>query len=403
MTRSDHDPVKDFFEGERSQIVSQPGDDLHWQGILRRSRTQRRSRFLGYAAGLTAASLVLGSVSYGAFVNGAFDGASNVSAILPGATNSDTRAMGGPGPSATGDPTPGTATSQAPRLSPLDALLPQLSTAEERTIWEAQRKIVRGCMLARGINFTYPSWEVAQAREADATRQLAAAATARAAFANPAWASVNGYGLDSRTFITSQKVPQTDGGGSVDAKTDAALNGSGPGTTITLTSGMADDGSGSGALTPAGGQLTFSETGCRAEALRGLYGDLKQYQTLAYITTVVSNLRYQVTSAPAVSASLRAWQGCMVSRGLTSFQRQPDAFGAVYDAYSKRLPNARKLELSIAPADAMCTVSSGYGAAVSASEDKVAGDARRAMSAKITPLLEMQRNAVAAATAVLRP
>jgi hypothetical protein len=37
-----------------------------------------------------------------------------------------------------------------------------------------------------------------------------------------------------------------------------------------------------------------------------------------------------------------------------------------------------------------------------ASEDKVAGDARRAMSARITPLLEMQRKAVAAATTVLR-
>jgi hypothetical protein len=91
----------------------------------------------------------------------------------------------------------------------------------------------------------------------------------------------------------------------------------------------------------------------------------------------------------------------MVSRGFASFQRQPDAFGTVYDAYSKRLPNARKLELAIAPADAACTVSSGYGAAFMASEDKVAGDARRAMGARITTLLEMRRKAVAAATTVL--
>jgi hypothetical protein len=36
-----------------------------------------------------------------------------------------------------------------------------------------------------------------------------------------------------------------------------------------------------------------------------------------------------------------------------------------------------------------------------ASEVKVAGDARKAMSSAITPLLEMQRKAVAAATTVL--
>jgi hypothetical protein len=400
MSYSDHDPVKDFFDAERRQIVSQPGDDLHWQSILRRSRAQRRSRFLGYAAGLTAASLVLGSVSYGAFLHGAFDGGANVSAILPGATNSGTSAMGTPRPSATSDPAPGTATSPPQGLSPIDALLPQLSKAEERTIWEAQRKLIRGCMLAKGINFTYPAWEVGQA--GDATRQLAAAATAKAAFANPAWARANGYGLEAKAFITSQKVPQTGGGGSVDARTDAALNGSDLGATITLASGMADDGSRGGAATPAGGQLTYPETGCQAEAIRGLYGDLRQYYTLGYITTVVSNLRVAVTSAPAVSASLLTWRGCMASRGWASFQRQPDAFGKVYAAYSSRQPDARKLELSIAPADAACTLSSGYGVAFRASEDKVAGDARRAMSARITPLLEMQRKAVAAATTVLR-
>jgi hypothetical protein len=91
----------------------------------------------------------------------------------------------------------------------------------------------------------------------------------------------------------------------------------------------------------------------------------------------------------------------MVSRGWASFKRQPDAFGKVYAAYSYHQPNARKLELSMAPADAACTVSSGYGVAFMASEDKVAGDARKAMSAAITPLLEMQRKAVAAATTVL--
>jgi hypothetical protein len=385
MRGSDHDPVKDFFDAERRQIVSQPGDDLHWQSIVRRSRTQRRSRFLGYAAGLTAASLVLGSVSYGAYLNGAFDGGGKGNAIVPAAANGAS-ALPTPRPGASARQTPGTATSQPQGLSPIDALLPQLSKPEERTIWEAQRKLIRGCMLAQGINFTYPAWEVGQAGEADMTRQLAATTTARAAFANPAWAGANGYGLDANAFITSQKVPQTGGGGRVDPKTDAALFGNGALENVVL---------------PNGDQLGYPSAGCHAEALRRIYGDLKQFYTLGDISTVVSNLRTKVAAAPAVSASLLKWRGCMSSHGWTSFRRQPDAFTKVYGAYVSRQPNARKLELTIAPVDAGCTVSSGYGAAVRASEQKVADNARQTMSGKITPLLEMQRRALATATTIL--
>jgi hypothetical protein len=385
MRGSDHDPVKDFFDAERRQIVSQPGDDLHWQSIIRRSRAQRRSRLLGYAAGMTAAGLVLGSVSYGAFLHGAFDGGHSGSAIVP-AENGSASARPAPRLNATREPAPGTATSPPQGLSPIDALLPQLSKPEERTIWEAQRKLIRGCMLAQGINFTYPAWEVGQAGEADMTRQLAAAATARAAFANPAWAGANGYGLDVKAFITSQKVPQTGGGGSLDAKTNAALFGNGALETVVL---------------PNGDQLGYASTGCHAEAMRRIYGSLKQFYTLGDISTVVSNLRVKVAAAPAVSASLIKWRGCMSSHGWTSFRRQPDAFNKVYGAYVTRQPNARKLELAIAPVDAGCTVSSGYGAAFRASEEKVAGSARQTMNGKITPLLEMQRRALATATTIL--
>jgi hypothetical protein len=386
MSCSDHDPVRKLFDDERRQIVPQHSDDVHWQSIIRRSRAQRRSRFLGYAAGMTAAGLVLGSVSYGAFLHGAFDGGPNGSGIAPAAANSNAKASPTPRLNANREPAPGTATSPPQGLSPIDALLPQLSKPEERTIWEAQRKLIRGCMLAQGINFTYPAWEVGQAGEADMTRQLAAAATARAAFANPGWAGANGYGLDAKAFITSQKVPQTGGGGSVDAKTNAALFGNGALETMVL---------------PNGDQLGYASTGCHAEATRRIYGNLKQFYTLGDISTVVSNLRVKVAAAPAVSASLIKWRGCMSSHGWTSFRRQPDAFNKVYGAYVTRQPNARKLELAIAPVDAGCTVSSGYGAAFRASEEKVAGSARQTMDGKITPLLEMQRRALATATTIL--
>ena len=72
MSNVDHDPVEDFFEGERNQIVSQHGNDVHWQGIVRRARADRRSRFFGYVAGVAAAGLVIGGVTYGAVLhNGA--------------------------------------------------------------------------------------------------------------------------------------------------------------------------------------------------------------------------------------------------------------------------------------------------------------------------------------------
>ena len=69
MSNFDHDPVEDFFEGERNQIVSQHGNDLHWQGIVRRARADRRSRFFGYVAGVAAAGLVIGGITYGAVLH----------------------------------------------------------------------------------------------------------------------------------------------------------------------------------------------------------------------------------------------------------------------------------------------------------------------------------------------
>ena len=66
MSNDDPDPVEDFFGRERDQIISHQGNDLHWHGIVRQTRARRRSRYFGYAAGLAAAGLVIGGVTYGA-------------------------------------------------------------------------------------------------------------------------------------------------------------------------------------------------------------------------------------------------------------------------------------------------------------------------------------------------
>jgi hypothetical protein len=396
MSCSDRDPVKDFFDGERRQIISQPGDDLHWQSILRRSRAQRRSRFLGYAAGMTAASLVLGSVSYGAFLHGAFNGGHNSSTIVTAAANGSANPRPTPRPGATREPAPGTATPPPQELSPIDALTPELSKPDARTIWEAQRKLIRGCMLAKGINFTYPTWEVQQTKVADTTGEVltTALSSAKKAFGDPTWARVHGYGFDAKAFTgaqnapATQEVPQPGGGGVLDAKTMAALYGSGPGETLVLTKGA--------------GQVTYSTTGCQAEATRRLYGDVKQFYLLRDTRVQVSALNSQVASAPAVSASLVKWRTCMSSRGFASLRGQSDAFGKVYTAYLSRQSNARELEFSIAPADAACTASSGYGEAFTATEEKLAGGARQTMGGVIGSFVEIQRKAVAEATSILR-
>jgi hypothetical protein len=346
---------------KREQIVPQPGDDLHWQGIVRRARARRRFRFLGYTAGLTAADLVVGSVAYGGFLH-------NVAVLVPAASGGSKSAPPTPRPG-TGEPDPAltaTATAEGP-ASAIDALLPELTMSEQRTLWEAPRRLIRECMLVQGISF----YGEVSIREPDR-------------------AKAHGYGFNAKAFSAAQKVPQRLGGGPrLDAKTAAALDGQGPGATIDLPDGM--------------GRLGYSTNGCQADATRRVYGDLKQFYALGPTTTAVYNLKEQVASAPAVSASLQKWRVCMSSQGWVSFKTQPDAFSKVYNAYFSRRPDARELEFSIAPADAECALSSGYGAAVMAAEEKVAGSISLTMARRITAFLEMQDRALTAATTVLKP
>jgi hypothetical protein len=105
MSDFDHDPVKDLFDNERENIVPQHGNDLHWQSIVRQARVRRRSRFLGYGVGLTAAALVIGGVAYGAFLH-------NDTALVPAATKSTEHGRATetpPSKTATSAPTPATA------------------------------------------------------------------------------------------------------------------------------------------------------------------------------------------------------------------------------------------------------------------------------------------------------
>jgi len=99
MSNIDRDPVEEFFERERNQIVSQHGNDVHWRGIVRRARADRRSRFFGYVAGVAAAGLVIGGITYGAVLH-------NGTVPLTAATNGGGAAIQAPRPVATADQKP---------------------------------------------------------------------------------------------------------------------------------------------------------------------------------------------------------------------------------------------------------------------------------------------------------
>ena len=86
MSNFDHDPVEDFFDRERNQIVSQHGNDVHWQGIVRQASAHRRSKVIGSVAGLAAAGLVIGGVTYGAVLH---NGTEPVTAATQDATTVD--------------------------------------------------------------------------------------------------------------------------------------------------------------------------------------------------------------------------------------------------------------------------------------------------------------------------
>jgi hypothetical protein len=298
-----------------------------------------------------------------------------------------TSSAGSPAGSPAVPSSPGT----AKKVSPIQTLVPRLSDSDERTLWEGQRKIIRSCMMTRGIDFTFPSWEASKGKQVQEERLSAAVSDKAAAFANPRWAKVHGYGFNAQAlqvYRGQHLGPET--GETLEPETNAALYGpkDGPSETINLGNGK--------------GKLGFGTTGCFADAQRRLYGDLRRFEELNFTTSnLAADLHAQVVADPAVSEALTKWRSCMSSHGWAAFQQQEDAYARVFEAYYSGADDARRLEFSIAPADAQCTVSSGYGTAVPSAEATVAARARQSLNATILAFLEIRRHALAVATTVL--
>lgn len=57
------EPVARFFADERSTVREQPGDEVHWQSLVRESRTSHR-RWPAFVAGAAAAAVVIAAVGF---------------------------------------------------------------------------------------------------------------------------------------------------------------------------------------------------------------------------------------------------------------------------------------------------------------------------------------------------
>jgi hypothetical protein len=282
------------------------------------------------------------------------------------------------------------ASGRAPQgdVSPIDTLVPVLSQSDERTLWEAQRRLIRVCMSQRGLDFTFPSWEEQQAASG---LQDQAVSTPRRAFADPAWAERHGYGFDPKAVEAIRgKHLGPESGKALDTETEEALYGAPGAATETIDLG------------PQQGKLSFGRDGCYAQTQQELFGDIRQWYTVRQVATNLSGqLHREAQADPAVAHSLQGWRDCMGSRGWNSFQQQGDAFARVAREYESKPDSARKVELDIATADAECTVSSGYAKALEQSEKEVAEAAKGEVNATILSYLRMRSQAIGRANSIL--
>jgi hypothetical protein len=211
---------------------------------------------------------------------------------------------------------------------------------EGRTLFAARERLVRRCMIARGLS--YPS-----AAPAPPTIPIADAPP-----------SADGYGLSAQFAQAPSRRAAPSG-----AAYRRALLGS-PRQTGTL-------------HLPDGLVVRYRASGCYADAMATLYGSVRRYQLLVAQRNDVRNAAAEVlTSDPELARALAGWTRCMAVRGFR--YPSPDAAREnLYDAYLKGSDRARvrHRELATSAADRDC----GQRTALYRTLARVQHDALRAM------------------------
>jgi hypothetical protein len=210
------------------------------------------------------------------------------------------------------------------------------SAADLDVLHEAQQLLVRDCMAGQGFRY----WPTARLPHA-ALRYFPYVVD------DLAWAKGHGYGRDIKAALDRQdKVdPNTLYYGHLPADRKmaaaAALNGSSL--------------SGLSVISPLGGEMSHSSSGCETKSWQQLYGNAGDWFQSSTVVLDLDTVRIsQVHSSAAFQAAVRPWSECMRRAGYVA--ADPDALESARAADNGLAAAAR--DVKAATAEASCALSS---------------------------------------------
>ncbi|GLW50614.1 hypothetical protein Stsp02_62750 [Streptomyces sp. NBRC 14336] len=226
------------------------------------------------------------------------------------------------------------------------SLRTELTDAERVLLGEAEERLIAACMREAGFQYRL-----------DPAAPRAKVPERRFGLDDVDWARKHGYGLADAAGSGDRGGKSAAPRSSQDrylatltpsrlAAYERALNGTKPDAIVVPA--------------PGRGEIFTAADGCRADARRALYGDLRKW-TEAKATVV--NLAYvtydDVVAEPRYTEALADWRACMRKRGL-DYPDTSRAVGAVAKENNSRTPEqAREREVEVAVADAECNRSAG--------------------------------------------
>jgi hypothetical protein len=180
------------------------------------------------------------------------------------------------------------------------------------------------------------------------------------AYGSLAQRRMHGYGLYSAGLRASrmrQKGETSRGSDAAAARNDAYV--ASLSATAQASYGTTEFGPASDVLTvalPGGAQAQVRAGGCRAAAVRRIYGSVVSYiQAVEGAPLLTDQLIAKVEADPAFAAAVHAWSRCMAARGLR-YQSPNAAYNSLSDEYGAHGPSAglRHREIAVAVADFRC-------------------------------------------------
>jgi hypothetical protein len=224
----------------------------------------------------------------------------------------------------------------------------------ESTLANSVQTLIQRCMRARHFAY-FPVPQSATSLDGGSVQ-----VPELPAYGSLAQRRVHGYGLYSaavRASRTRQKRDMSRGPAAAAARNDAyvaSLPAAAQASYSTAEFGPVSD-----VLTvalPGGAQAQVRGGGCRAAAVRRIYGSVAGYiQAVEGAPLLTDQLITRVEADPAFAAAVRAWSRCMAARGFR-YQSPNAAYNSLSGEYRARGPSAglRHREIAVAVADFRC-------------------------------------------------